>query len=89
MPLVLLALAGYAISKAPAAPEFVVVAPPAEGGTRYVAVEGDGMSSPQVLAARLWKRKAKKACEGDYIPFNDEPPEAEPATIGRAFDPAS
>lgn len=70
--LLLLALAGCTISRAPAEPESVVVTPPAEDGTRYVAVQGDGMSSPVVLA-RQWKREAKKACEGDYVLINDEP----------------
>ncbi|MBV1862702.1 MAG: hypothetical protein KUG77_30045 [Nannocystaceae bacterium] len=70
--LLLLAVAGCSISQAPAEPESVVVTPPAEDGTRYVAVQGDGMSSPQVLA-RQWKREAKKACEGDYVLINDEP----------------
>jgi hypothetical protein len=72
VPLLLLALAGCTISRAPVEPESIVVTPPAEDGTRYVAVQGDGMSSPQVLA-RQWKREAKKACEGDYMLINDEP----------------
>lgn len=72
VPLLLLILAGCTISRAPAEPESVVVTPPAEDGTRYVAVQGDGMASPNVLA-RQWKREAKKACEGDYVLINDEP----------------
>lgn len=72
VPLLLLILAGCTISRAPAEPESVTVTPPAEDGTRYVAVQGDGMSSPQVLA-RQWKREAKKACEGEYVLINDEP----------------
>lgn len=72
VPLLLLILAGCTFSRTPAEPESVIVTPPAEDGTRYVAVQGDGMSSPQVLA-RQWKREAKKACEGDYVPINDAP----------------
>lgn len=72
VPLLLLALVGCTITRAPAEPESVVVTPPAEDGTRYVAVQGDGMSSPQVLA-RQWKREAKKVCDGDYVLINDEP----------------
>ncbi len=68
----LLVLAGCTIQRTPAEPESVVVTPPAEDGTRYVAVQGDGLSSPQVLA-RQWKREAKRACEGDYVLINDEP----------------
>ncbi len=68
----LLALAGCTIQRTPAEPESVVVSPPAEDGTRYVAVHGGPVSSPNVLA-RQWKREAKRACEGDYVTINDEP----------------
>lgn len=68
----LLAVAGCSIQRAPKEPENVTVTPPAEDGTRYVAVHGDGMASPQMLA-RQWKREAKRACEGDFVTINDEP----------------
>jgi hypothetical protein len=68
----LLVLVGCTIQRAPAEPESVVVTPPAEDGTRYIAVQGDGMTPPQVLA-RQWKREAKRACDGDYVLINDEP----------------
>lgn len=71
---VLLAVAGCTIQRTPAEPENVTVTPPAEDGTRYVAVRGDRMSSPQILA-RQWKREAKRACDGDYVLINDEPGE--------------
>ncbi len=67
-----LAAAGCTIQRTPAEPESVVVTPPAEDGTRYVAVHGGPVSSPGVLA-RQWKREAKRACEGDYVLINDEP----------------
>lgn len=67
-----LALTGCTIQRAPAEPESVVVTPPAEDGTRYIAVQGDGTTSPQMLA-RQWKREAKRACDGDYVLINDEP----------------
>jgi len=70
--LLLLALVGCTIQRTPTEPENVTVTPPAEDGTRYVAVHGDGMSSPNLLA-RQWKREAKRACEGDYMLINDEP----------------
>ena len=40
VPVLLLAFAGCTISRAPSEPESVVVTPPAEDGTRYVAVGG-------------------------------------------------
>jgi len=70
--LVLLVIGSCTIQRTAAEPETVTVTPPAEDGTRYVAVHGDGMSSPQVLA-RQWKREAKRACDGDYVVINDEP----------------
>ena len=71
--LILLALGSCTIQRAtPAEPENVTVTPPAEDGTRYIAVQGDGMTPPQTLA-RQWKRAAKKACDGDYVVINDEP----------------
>ena len=67
-----LALVGCTIQRTPAEPESVVVTPPDEDGTRYVAVHGGPISSPGVLA-RQWKREAKRACDGDYVTINDEP----------------
>ncbi len=72
MALILLALGSCSIQRAPAEPENVTVTPPTEDGTRYIAVHGDGMSPPQVLA-RQWKREAKRTCDGDYVVINDEP----------------
>lgn len=71
--LILLALGSCTITRTESSePDNVTVTPPAEDGTRYVAVRGDGMTPPQTLA-RQWKREAKKACDGDYVTINDEP----------------
>lgn len=70
MALVLLVLGGCSVQRAPVEPENVTVTPPAEDGTRYIAVRSDGMTPPQTLA-RQWKREAKRTCDGDYVLINE------------------
>ena len=65
-------LAGCTVQRAPREPDAVTVTPPAEDGTRYIAVSGGPTASASGLR-RVWKREAKKACQGDYMLINDEP----------------
>ncbi len=65
-------LAGCTLQRKPAEPDGVTVTPPAEDGTRYVAVQGGPITSPNTLK-RQWQREAQRTCQGDYMLIADEP----------------
>jgi hypothetical protein len=62
--------AAWPVLREVARPEQVVVSPPGEDGTRYLAVEGGGLASPSAVRSR-WNVVARQVCGGELMKLSE------------------